>query len=110
MSASYAIIDRWQSLLLYKENKEKYVASCEMTILGNIATIYSLKGEEFYSLLLELEFKPFKDLGLVAIRAAMTTSHLRLLKRSLKGIAEVIDVRESIVSGHKLREVEIKLV
>ncbi len=110
MTASYRILNRWSSLLLYKENKEKYVASCELTYRGDVATIYSLKGEEFYSLLLELNFQPFKDLGIKYVIVAMSKGHVRLISSKLKGIANIKDIREIYVDGHKLREVEISLI
>ena len=94
------------TLLIFDGNSEvNYSAACQININGSHATIDTLLGKDFYKFLLEYGYAPFKKLGLVEVRAAVTPAHLRLLKQKLKDIDTVVitDIEEEECIGPDLK-------
>jgi hypothetical protein len=83
----HRILQRRVTLLIYDDNDSvNYISSCQININGKHGTIDSLVGAGFYNWLAEHGFKPFSELGLVEVSAAMTAAHYRLLRTKLAEI------------------------
>lgn len=78
-------------------------SSLQVMRVGDRGMIHSLLGAGFYALLAESGLKPFRDLGLRYIYAAISDSHLALMRRRLPaGI--VLEVEgDCSIDGHSLR-------
>lgn len=65
--------------------------------------IHSLLGAGFYALLAESGLKPFRDLGLRYVYAAISDSHLALMRRHLP-VGILLEVEgDCSIDGHALR-------
>lgn len=97
----YEILTRRVTILIYDEDYSdiNYVASCQVNINGSRGTIDTLNGKDFYKFLLEHGLKPFNDLGLDEVSAAVSLAHLRLLKRMLGNIIYIEEVGEPFKIG-----------
>jgi hypothetical protein len=97
----YEVIPRRVTLLIYDETYSdiNYVASCQVNINGTKGTIDTLNGKDFYKFLQEYGLKPFKDLGLNEVSAAVSLLHLRLIKRMLGSIIHIEEVGEPFKIG-----------
>lgn len=83
----YKFLTRRVTLLVFSDHDPiNYSACCQININGTHGTIDSLVGKDFYEFLHEHSYKPFADLGITEVCAAMTPAHLRLLKMYLKDI------------------------
>jgi hypothetical protein len=88
----YKLLTRRVTLVIYSDHDEvNYTASCQININGNKGTIDTVNGKDFYRFIKEKGLQPFKDLGLSEVSGAISKAHFRLMKRSLKGISEVIE-------------------
>lgn len=78
-------------------------SSLQLMRVSDRGMIHSLLGAGFYALLAESGLKPFRDLGLRYIYAAISDSHLALMRRRLPaGI--VLEVEgDCSIDGHSLR-------
>ncbi len=86
----YKFLQRRVTLLIFDDNDPvNYTASCQININGRHGTIDSLVGSGFYAWLSEYGWKPFADLGLIEVSAAMTPAHYRLLRSKLAGIKTI---------------------
>jgi hypothetical protein len=109
----YKFLVRRVTLLVFDDNDPiNYAACCQININGTHGTIDSLVGKSFYEFLHEYGYKPFSDLGLVEVSAAMTPAHLRLLKMYLKDIDTVcVDhIEEPEPDGSALRLCWVKMI
>ena len=87
----YKTLIRRVTLLVFNDHDSvNYTASCQININGVHGTIDTLIGNNFYKFLAEYGYKPFRDLGLIEVSAAVTESHLRLLKTKLKNVNIVV--------------------
>ena len=83
----YKFLTRRVTLLIFSDNDNvNYTAACQININGIHGTIDTLVGGDFYKMLSQYGYQPFKDLGLVEVSAAVTPAHLRLLRRQLQNI------------------------
>jgi hypothetical protein len=103
----YKILPRRVTLLIFNDNDSvNYSAACQVNINGQHGTIDTLIGKDFYKFLAENGYKPFEDLGLVEVSAAVTPAHCRLLQARLKGIKTIqvteIEEPEKDAPGLKL--------
>jgi hypothetical protein len=93
----YKILPRRVTLLIFNDKDPiNYSAACQININGTHGTIDTLIGKDFYRFLEEKGYKPFKDLGLEEICAAVTPAHCRLIQRRLKSIntIQVTEIEE----------------
>lgn len=108
----YKVLTRRVSLLVFKDSDPtNYSAACQININGKHGTIDTLIGKDFYELLHEHGYKPFKDLGLIEVSAAMTPAHLRLLRMYLKDINSIVitEVEEPEEFGPNLKLVWVRM-
>ncbi len=78
-------------------------SSLQVMRVGDRGMIHSLLGAGFYALLAESGLKPFRDLGLRYIYAAISDSHLALMRRRLPaGIVLKVE-GDCSIDGHSLR-------
>lgn len=100
----YKVLTRRVTLLIFGKDPVNYSAACQININGRHGTIDTLIGSDFYEFLSEYGYKPFKDLGLVEVSAAVTEAHLRLLRRRLKDIdIEITHTEEPEEVGPNLK-------
>lgn len=107
-SIRYSVIPRRVSLLIYGKQNLNYTSVLQISIMGDRGTIDSLNGRDFYALIKQTGLKPFRDLGLQTITAAMTAAHYRLAKRELAGIVDVRRTGETRVGPASLLWVELR--
>ena len=87
----YKTLIRRVTLLVFNDHDSvNYTASCQININGVHGTIDTLIGSDFYKFLEKYGYKPFKDLGLQEVSAAVTAAHLRLLRIKLKDVNTVV--------------------
>jgi hypothetical protein len=99
----YKFLPRRVTLLVFDDKDNvNYTAACQININGKYGTIDTLVGGDFYKMLAEYGYQPFKDLGLVEISAAVTYAHLRLLKRQLRDI-KITEVEEPSTEDSHLK-------
>ena len=100
----YRILDRESSILMFDRiGTINPSSSLQVMRVGDRGMIHSLPGAGFYALLAESGLKPFRELGLRYIYAAISDSHLALMRRRLPaGI--VLEVEgDCSIDGHSLR-------
>ena len=100
----YRILDRESTILMFdREGTINPSSSLQVMRVGDRGMIHSLLGAGFYALLAESGLKPFRDLGLRYVYAAISDAHLALMRRRLPaGIALEIE-GDCSIDGHALR-------
>ncbi len=89
---SYSIVPRDTTIVIHPEGESHdYERTLQVQVCGDRGQLHSLSGEGFYVLLLTHGARPFLDLGLVQVSAAVSAGHARLMQHRL---AEILDIRD----------------
>lgn len=78
-------------------------SSLQVMRVGDRGMVHSLLGAGFYALLAESGLRPFKSLGLRYVYAAISDSHLALMRRRLPAGIVLDVVGDCSIDGHVLR-------
>jgi len=94
-------------LVFAEEGTPNFDSSVQINIYGSRAVLHTVNGKAFYEMLSTDAWAPFKKLGLDTLYASVTNAHLRLMKRSLKGVINVIEHGKNRIGDLVLNWVEI---
>lgn len=81
----YVVLPRRSTILMFGRESFNPTASVQVAQMGDIGMLDSLMGKGFYELLAAEGLRPFRDMGVRRVYVAIAPSHLRLMRRCLKG-------------------------
>lgn len=104
---TYRIIPRRCTLLVFERGPgHRPDSSLQISLMGDRAVIDSLMGAGFYRLMGEVGIKPFQEMGIAHVYAAVTDVHLRLLCERMP-LVHVERIGPITVDGIPMNWVEI---
>ena len=106
----YEILDRQKSVIVFDNDEGlNYAASCQVFTYGDRGFLYNLNGVRFYRVWStpEAARQFFLDLGVVSLEGYVGGAHARLLRTSLKDVANVEFTGRGHMSGHPMEWVRI---
>lgn len=104
---TYRIVHRRDTLLVFERGPDKRpTSSLQVARMGDNGMIDSLMGAGFYKLMESVGLKPFHEMGISHVYAAVTDMHLDLLRERMP-LVDVRYLRPTIVDGIAMNWVEI---
>lgn len=106
-SITHRIVDRRVTMLVFERGPAKRpTSSLQLTRMGDNAVIDTLMGPGFYYLMESVGIKPFQDIGIAHVYAAVTDLHLRLLVERMP-LVNVTVHRPTVVDGIPMHWIEL---
>lgn len=104
---THRIVDRRVTMLIFERGPHKRpTSSLQMSVMGDNAVIDTLMGPGFYRLMEQVGIKPFQDMGIAHVYAAVTDIHLRLLLDRMPLVAVTVH-RPTVVDGIPMNWIEL---
>lgn len=104
---THRIVDRRVTMLVFERGPHKRpTSSLQLTVMGDNAVIDTLMGPGFYRLMEQVGLKPFEEMGIAHVYAAITDLHLRLLIERMP-LIDVTVHRPTEVDGIPMLWVEL---
>ena len=104
---TYRIVHRRDTLLVFERGPDKRpTSSLQVARMGDNGMIDSLMGAGFYKLMETVGLKPFQEMGLSHVYAAVTDLHLTMLRERMPLITATW-LRHTVVDGIPMNWVEI---
>lgn len=104
---TYRIVHRRDTLLVFERGPAKRpTSSLQVARMGDNGMIDSLMGAGFYRLMETLGLKPFHEMGVTYVYAAVTDLHLDLLRERMP-LIDVTVIRPTLVDGILMNWVEL---
>lgn len=97
-------IPRQTSVIVKRDGKINYVASCNVFHYGDRSCMYTINGEEFYKASAQpgVLAKLFNDLQTSTLEGYVTEAHARLMRVALRRVATVELAHEGTMAGEKM--------
>ena len=106
----YEILDRQKSVIIFDNDEGlNYAASCQVFTYGDRGFMYNLNGVRFYRLWDTPEAVRlfFSDLGIVSLEGYVGDAHARLLRTTLRGVANIEFTGRGCMNGHSMEWVRM---
>ena len=99
----YTILEREKTMLLFdRENTINPSSSLQIMQVGDRGMVHSLNGPGFYKLLEGGGLRPFEEMGLRSVYAAVSNPHLSLMRTMLHHRVEIDVQGECLIDRHAL--------
>lgn len=106
-TVTHRIVDRRVTMLVFERGPDKRpTSSLQLTRMGDNAVIDTLMGPGFYRLMEQVGIKPFQDMGIAHVYAAVTDLHLRLLLERMP-LVNVTVHRPTVVDDIPMHWIEL---
>ncbi|WP_157900156.1 hypothetical protein [Rhodoferax koreensis] len=104
---TYRIVHRRDTVLVFERGPDKRpTSSLQVARMGDNGMIDSLMGAGFYKLMETVGLKPFHEMGVSHVYAAMTDIHLDMLRERMP-LVKATWLRPTVVDGIPMNWVEI---
>lgn len=104
---TYRIVHRRDTLLVFERGPAKRpTSSLQVARMGDNGMIDSLMGAGFYKLMETVGLKPFHEMGVSHVYAAVTDLHLEMLRDRMP-LVTATWLRPTVVDGLPMNWVEI---
>lgn len=106
-TVTHRVIDRRVTMLVFERGPHKRpTSSLQLNRMGDNAMIDTLMGPGFYRLMETVGIKPFQDMGIAYIYAAVTDLHLHMLMERMP-LVNVKVLRPTVVDGIPMQWIEL---
>ena len=104
----YKILERESTVLLFSRDGDlNPTSSFQIMRVGDRAMIHSLIGEGFYKILSDIGIKPFLDMGVRHVYAAVSPAHYRLMRNKVSSGIVITLEGDCFIDGHKFKWIKV---